>query len=75
MNNTIAVIIVTYNAESYIENCLDSLKEQDFLKNWIIIVVDNKSTDNTLKIIIVYHKLRVVSIIPSLKYKVINVSS
>jgi len=44
----ISVIIPIYNEEKLIRACLDSLKNQDFERqNYEVIVVDNKSTDNT----------------------------
>lgn len=44
----ISIIILTYNSAHFIENLLSSLK--DFAKNTEIIVVDNASADETLKI-------------------------
>ena len=44
----ISVIITTKNAQDHIENCLTSVKSQDFDPSDIeIIVVDNNSTDRT----------------------------
>jgi len=45
----ISVIIPTYNEEKDIEDCLKSLKFQS-IKNIEIIIVDDGSTDNTIKI-------------------------
>jgi GT2 family glycosyltransferase len=47
MNNTkklLTICVVTYNSSKFIRRCLDNIKE------WNVIVIDNKSTDNTLKI-------------------------
>jgi len=50
-NPLVSVIIPTKNEEKNIKNCLQSLKDQTYsLKNLEIIVVDNFSTDKTLKI-------------------------
>jgi len=50
MTPSVAVIIVTYNGEKVIRKCLDTLTESaDLLQS--IIVVDNKSTDDTLQIL------------------------
>lgn len=46
----VSVIIPVYNGESYIENCLNSIKEQGDISTEIILV-DDGSTDNSLKII------------------------
>lgn len=45
----VLAIIVTYNGEKYIEDCLDSLQRQSYPID--ILVVDNASKDNTCKII------------------------
>ena len=46
----ILAILVTYNSEIYIEKCIQSLKNQTYT-SIDILVVDNASTDNTVKII------------------------
>ena len=46
----ISVIVPTYNAEDYIQRCLDSLQQQT-LQNIEIVIVDDGSTDNTASII------------------------
>ncbi|PJA88263.1 MAG: glycosyl transferase [Candidatus Moranbacteria bacterium CG_4_9_14_3_um_filter_36_9] len=47
----ISVIITTRNEEANIKNCLDSILDQNYPKDKIeIIVVDNNSTDKTIKI-------------------------
>lgn len=50
MNKLISVIIPTYNEHGTIDSCLKSLKAQTY-KDIEIIVVDDGSTDDTLKII------------------------
>ncbi len=52
MTQQISIIIPTYNAERYIENCLRSIMTQDYsLDNVEIIIADNCSTDNTIEVI------------------------
>lgn len=46
----ITIIIPTYNSEQFIESCLDSVIQQTYT-NWQIMVIDQKSTDNTVSII------------------------
>lgn len=49
-NYMVQVVIPVYNAEKTLRKCLDSLKNQTF-QNWQAIVVDDASTDNSVKII------------------------
>lgn len=44
------VIIPAYNCEKYIERCVKSIEEQTF-KDFEIVVVDDMSSDNTIKIL------------------------
>ena len=48
-NKKVSVIVTTKNEERNILNCLQSIKKQSY-KNIQIIVVDNNSTDKTIKI-------------------------
>lgn len=50
MNKKISVIVPCYNAEKYLEKCLDSIINQTY-KNLEIICVNDGSTDNTLKLL------------------------
>ena len=49
----ISVIIPCYNEEKNIGKCLDSIIDQSY-ENYEIIVVDNNSTDNSLRIVSTY---------------------
>ena len=49
MKIKVSIIIRTYNEEDWIRHCLESLQRQSE-KNFEIIIVDNESKDNTLKI-------------------------
>ena len=46
----VSVIIPLYNEEKYITACVESVINQTY-KNLEIIIVDDKSTDNSLKIV------------------------
>lgn len=46
----ISVIIPVYNASSYIKQCIESVLAQTY-KNWELIVIDDGSQDDSLKII------------------------
>jgi len=46
----ISIVIPAYNAEKYIEECLNSIINQTF-QDWECIIVNDGSTDNTLAII------------------------
>lgn len=45
----ISVIIPIYNAETYLENCLESIKNQSFT-DYEVLLIDDGSTDNSGKI-------------------------
>ena len=55
MSAKVSVILAVYNVEKYIRKTLDSVVNQT-MRDIEIIVVDNKSTDNTLKIVEEYAK-------------------
>lgn len=46
----ISIIVATHNSENTIADTLDSVKNQIF-KNYEVIIIDKKSTDNTIKIV------------------------
>lgn len=48
--NRISIIVPVYNVEKYIEECITSLLQQDYL-NFEIIAVNDGSTDSSLKIL------------------------
>lgn len=50
----VTIITVTYNSEKYLDDCISSVKNQDY-KNLEHIIVDGKSTDSTLEIIKKYN--------------------
>ena len=50
MTPAISVIIPMYNAEKYIEQCLDSVLSQTF-KNFEVIVADDCSTDHSVELV------------------------
>ena len=48
----VSFIVVAYNAEKYLNKCLDSLKKQNYPHKKIeVILVDSNSLDKTKKII------------------------
>lgn len=49
MKPKISIIIPTYNTENFLSDCLNSCIKQK-AANYEIIIVDNNSTDNTLKV-------------------------
>ncbi|WP_396146815.1 glycosyltransferase family 2 protein [Flavobacterium sp.] len=56
MNPLISVIIPVYNVSKYLKQCLDSIVNQTY-KNLEIILVNDGSTDDSLKICEVYEQL------------------
>ena len=51
----VSIIIPVYNVENYLEQCLESVIQQDLI-DYEIICVDDASTDNSGKILDVYEK-------------------
>ena len=54
----ISVIVNCYNGEKFIDRCILSILEQTY-KNFEVIFWNNKSTDNTLRIIQKYSDVRI----------------
>ena len=50
MSSRVSVIIPVYNAQSYIEDCIKSIISQTY-SNLEIFVIDDASTDNSIKVI------------------------
>lgn len=50
----VAVLMLSYNSEEYIEEAIDSFLNQKGIKNWKLYIADDFSTDNTRKIILKY---------------------
>ena len=48
-NKVASIIIRTKNEDKWLEDCVNSIKQQDY-KHWEIIVVDNYSSDKTVNI-------------------------
>jgi len=46
----VSVVIPAYNEGDYLLSCLESIKNQDYAREYEVIVVDNASTDNTAEI-------------------------
>ena len=58
MNDLITVIINVYNGEKFIDKCVKSVINQTY-KNLEILIVNDGSTDNTLKICKSYKDKRI----------------
>jgi len=56
----ITVVIVTYNSERYIKNCLQSILENSIRSKIEIVLVDNASQDKTLTIVRRFPKIRLI---------------
>jgi len=50
VGSNVSIIIITYNSEMFISDCLTSIKQQSY-KRFEVIIVDNASTDKTTEII------------------------
>lgn len=62
MNPLISFLVVSFNSEKYITDCLNSILRQSE-KNYDIIVIDNNSTDKTVSILQEFKKYSQVKII------------
>ena len=49
IENRIVVITPMYNAEKYIEKCIQSVESQDY-DNWQMCIIDDASTDNSYEV-------------------------
>ena len=56
MTPEVSIITVTFNHELYIDECIQSVVSQSF-KNWEQIIINDGSTDNTLKKCITWSKI------------------
>jgi len=50
MNSLVSIIIVNWNAKNYLKECISSLLNQTY-QNYEIILVDNASTDDSVKFV------------------------
>ena len=57
----VSVIIPVYNSSLYLEKCINSVINQTY-KNLEIIIVNDKSTDNSLKIISKFKDKRIIGL-------------
>ena len=49
-NDIISIIMPVYNCDKYLSETIKSVKNQNY-SNWELIIVDDNSTDQSLKII------------------------
>ncbi len=66
-----SIIIRTHNEEDWIGHCLSAIKKQKF-SNYEIIVVDNYSTDNTIKIVKSFNINKIIKIKKFIPGKALN---
>ena len=69
-NKLVSIIIRTKNEENWISICLDKIFKQNY-KNFEVIIVDNNSTDKTVKRALEY-KVKIVKIKKFYPGKAIN---
>lgn len=55
LNQKVSIIIPVYNVSEYLERCLNSILNQTY-DNIEIVLIDDKSTDNTLSVCLSYSK-------------------
>lgn len=54
MDKTLSVSIAAYNAQQFIEECLDSLIEERIIDDIEVLIVNDGSTDNTKEVVQLY---------------------
>lgn len=57
----VTILIVNYNACAYLRNCLSSLYEKGSRYSWETLVVDNGSTDGSLRMLRHFPQVRVIA--------------
>ena len=67
----VSILISNYNKSKYIGRCLRSCLRQDY-KNFEIVFVDNNSTDNSLKVLKKYKKVKILKTKEKRTYPAIN---
>ena len=55
----ISIIVPVYNVEKYVDNCISSILNQSY-KNIELIIIDDKSTDDSYEIISKYSKKAII---------------
>ena len=53
-----SIVLPTYNQSSFLKNCINSILKQTY-ENWELLIINNNSTDNTLKIINQFNDKRI----------------
>ncbi len=59
MKPEISIIIPSYNYEKFITRAIDSVINQTF-KNWELIIIDDGSKDNSIRLIKQYKDKRII---------------
>ena len=70
-NIKVSVLIANYNNSKYINNCITSLKKQTH-KNFEIIFFDDNSSDDSLKVIKKFTKIKIIKNKKKKKYGSFN---
>ena len=56
MEPLVGIVVPVFNTEKYLKECLDSIKNQTY-QNFVCVIVDDGSTDNSLQIAKKYENL------------------
>ena len=68
MKPIITIIIPNYNKQTYIEECINSVVNQNFIE-WKLIIIDDASTDNSISFLSKFEKYEKIKIIRLKKNK------
>ncbi|MFC0308282.1 glycosyltransferase family 2 protein [Gallibacterium trehalosifermentans] len=66
MSSLITIITPVYNAEKYIETCIQSILKQTY-QNWELLLVDDCSTDGSITLITPYLKDKRIKLLKTIK--------
>jgi len=50
-NKKVSIVVLNYNGKDLLKKCLESIKNKTQYENYEIIVVDNNSTDDSIKML------------------------
>ena len=62
MKLKITIIVPNYNKQTYIEECINSVINQNFIE-WNLIIIDDASTDNSISFLSKFERFEKINLI------------